>query len=1274
MFKLHRLEITGFKSFADHTEIVFTGNGITAVVGPNGCGKSNVADAISWVLGEQRARSLRGTEMKDVVFQGTKNRKPSGMAEVVLHLVRDESALDIDDRELEDIDETLSEIDDKAVDLDSIEADQAEADSIAVLETAVEHEAPIETNGFHREEIFEERVQAAQVGSAQVVERTIRTKRHWRPRSFALDFAPGEAVSVTRRLYLSGESEYQLNGRTCRLRDIQDLFAGTGLSGAHYAIIEQGRIGQILSAKPSDRRNLIEEAAGISKFRTRQRAAETRLENAKTNLGRISDIVSEIEKQANSLRRQAAKTRRYIALQGEFRALLRHLFAAEGSHLGSLIEELNTDLGAAKEREQSLAAEVRRTEELFRDATQAARAAEESLSGIRGKHAENALERDRNEREHRYQSEQITNLKGRIGSLLSDIEAASERARLAASEHERLIEEERAESAEADACRLILVEAEKLYTAKVEDVKQIEAEMDARRHDLMQHAAALERFDEVARQLELNLERANERSTGLHHEAARAAETRAEHLAEAERIAEETAAERAKLESFIAERQELFESAASARETLRLAEGSLRAAQNEHSRTRNRLETLRELEEKRAVYAPQIQKLFAAQNAIGIRPLGVMADFLDVGELAEKAVESLFGQYLQTVLVNDIAEARKIAEWLRENQIGRVPILIAPGIRPGHNGHKSAGAPETIEAALGASSELIAVLRRAFPRELAAILVADLENAAVSEGSIVVNTEGEILAGGGLYVSGPQAQDGKNESLLAFKRELSSLSRSEEILGRDVAAAESKVVEARAALSEIEERTVDLQSVIIKVERHLLSLELTEKNVRQEVDRAERHEKVIAAELAQVSEEAEDIRRKLEDARSSRRNADNLRETAVSDIEAISLRLADAREHAESENNVLNEKRTLAATTGERRRAVRNAIDRIESERKELEIRISTLRFERETTEQRIEELTSSVEAIAARIGGASAEIEAENEELIAAVSAVAASRQNADQVSHGLAELNHRAADAMNDRAAIEVRQAESVTELRNIHENCLNELGIALETLVETESLPEEFDLGAERKRAAEMRERLEGFGAINMLAVEELAETEERLLFLTSQRQDIIESIASAEEALREIKERSRERFRAAFEAINENFGEFFRELFGGGRGEMSLLESEDILEAGIEVVAQPPGKRLQNILLLSGGEKAMTAIALVLAIFRYRPSPFCLLDEVDAPLDEANVGRFVGKIAEMSENTQFIVITHNKRTMEAARALYGVTMQEAGVSQVVSVRFE
>src|SRR4026208_2232 len=333
MFKLQRLEITGFKSFADYTEIIFTGDGITAIVGPNGCGKSNVADAIAWVLGEQRVKHLRGGEMKDVIFQGARNRPPSGMAEVVMHLVRDE--VDEVEPDIEDIDSTLEQIDDRLVNVEVEATDNTE-------NTEVNPSDPVQKTPH---------------------------KRHWRRRNLALEFAPGEAVSVTRRLYRSGESEYLLNGRICRLRGIPGLFSGTGLAGGHYAIIEQGRIGQILSAKPMDRRTIIEEAAGITKFRVRQRAAEARLESARSNLSRISDIISEIDRQVNSLRRQAAKARRYGVCREELRELLRHVFVAEDRKLAAVLEETNAKLAEITELELGIADDLSKREEAARSAT-----------------------------------------------------------------------------------------------------------------------------------------------------------------------------------------------------------------------------------------------------------------------------------------------------------------------------------------------------------------------------------------------------------------------------------------------------------------------------------------------------------------------------------------------------------------------------------------------------------------------------------------------------------------------------------------------------------------------------------------------------------------------------------------------------------------------------------------------------------------------------------------------------------------------------------------
>ena len=1268
MFKLQRLEITGFKSFADYTEIVFTGNGITAVVGPNGCGKSNVSDSIAWVLGEQKAKSLRGEEMKDVVFQGTSRRKSSGMAEVVLHLVRDESFVDTQESELEDIDESLGNLDERAIDLEEIESQNNE---LSTLHSSLS----TETNGFHSEEFEVERVQAAQVGSIQTVKTKIKTKRHWKPRTFALEFAPGEAVSVTRRLYLSGESEYLLNGKTCRLRDIQDLFAGTGLSGAHYALIEQGKIGQILSSKPSDRRNLIEEAAGISKFRTRQRAAEARLESAKTNLSRISDIVSEIEKQANILRRQAAKTRRYKILREEFRRVLRQTFAAEGKHLSELVDDLEAKLEAAQKTERAAFWEVAEKDDAFREATRKAREAEENLAQLRARHSENALERDRNEREKQYKAEQITNLKQRSAALQSEVETVEKRFKLLKSEIERLKKDEQAERSRAEKSELDLRDAENKYQLKLEELGKIEKILETERAEVLRHTAASERLTEIERQLENAGERLKERLEGLRREGQRAEETFAEYQKEAEKLGKTLEKERRKLENLHGEKQGILEESGAARNVLQSSEKVLGDLRVEFSRKMHRLETLQELEERKTIYAPTVQKLFAEQKRIGVKFLGTLADELNVDEKAEKAVENLFGNYLQTVLVESEEEARKTIRYLNENNLGRVSILVQSSkFKVQSSKSKAENRKSQIANFLGVSDEFAELLQRVFPREMTAQLVENLEKSKAKDDETFVSFDGDLNFGGKLFVGGKTNVNEKNASLLAFKRELRELGRATEKLSKEAAKAEREAAKAREILIEKENKLVDLQSFIVKVERELLSIEIGAKSLVQETERAERHKKVVGEETKQIQTELLETERKRTEAKVNAVKAEKARSAASENLTEISQKLNEARNELNAENVVLNEKKTFAATSIERQRSALNALRRVETEEKELESRLARQNSEITETDEKAKDLEKSIAEIEGKIAFFAVEQKGEQDELSENTAHLKLARDAADAMSAELAELNKKSAEVRNERAALEIRQAEIVTRLKNLNEKSASELNLSLIDLIGSETAESDFDLDAARQTVEDLREKIENFGAINMLALEELGEIEERLAFLSVQRQDIIDGIAATEAALREIKQRSRDRFRAAFEAINRNFSEFFQELFGGGRGEMTLLEAEDVLEAGIEIVAQPPGKRLQNILLLSGGEKAMTAIALVMAIFQYRPAPFCLLDEVDAPLDDANVGRFVSKIAEMSEKTQFIVITHNKRTMEAAKALYGVTMQEAGVSKVVSVRFE
>ena len=1278
MFKLHRLEITGFKSFADYTEILFTGDGITAVVGPNGCGKSNVADAIAWVLGEQRVKHLRGAEMKDVIFQGSRNRQPSGMAEVVMHMVRDEVVEHEPD--IEDIDSTLEEIDDRVVDLDLTE--EAAPQSLEALPAAALGQENAEAGAPLTESLAATATNKA-------------NKRHWRRRNLALEFQPGESVAVTRRLYRSGESEYLLNDRLCRLRDIQDLFSGTGLSGGHYAIIEQGRIGQILSAKPMDRRTIIEEAAGITKFRVRQRAAETRLESARGNLSRISDIISEIDRQVNSLRRQAAKARRYSVHREELRELLRHVFVAEDRRLTTLLDETEARLAEASSLEKTIAAELTQREADAREATQEARQIEDDLSAARAAAAEAVLRRDRELRERTYQEEQVLTHDKRKTEVEAEIEALSARLGLVEAECKRLQEQDATLRTEADASALLLRTAEEGYAAKLALAASSETEIESARAELLQHTAIAERLREIARQLEGTIERLMTQGEGLAREGERAAAQHAERQTEAERFGTEITSARDHINTLNAERENAVHAVVQGHEAVSDSDAELTRVREEDSRTRHRLESLKELDQRRAYYSSAVQLLFANDDTPrDFHFIGTLADALNVDAKWERAVEGVLGSSLQSVVVPTPDDAARAAQWLRENNGGRASFLVA-GL---HGASEETDtltckldertslslsyASENVEELrvsdlLGAPRELITVLNRTMPQRMNARIALNLDEAmtrSLATGEVFVTLNGDWVASGQFVSAGDARAVEEGAGLLAFKRELRELEVRSEVLRSELESADLAAKTSRTRLVELEDAVVVLNELIGREEREVMTRELTATGLAQEIERAERHMRVVAEDLARVETERRDVEQRRATALSEAEAAESARLTAGETVIKASSMLAETRRAVELESEGLAIQRATAAAAAERRRATTAELRRIEAEYADLAARIERHRFEVVEVTTRIDELRKSIAFLIQKNDAVADERAKEEQDIAALMARLAQAREQADTLSAELSEINRRAAEVRNSRSAIEVQRAEAQARLTFVRENCAAELNQSLEELAREQSLEEGFDLEAGQARVEELRTRIEGFGAVNMMALEELSESEERLLFLTVQRQDILEGIASTEEALREIKRRSRERFRNAFEQINKNFGEFFQELFGGGKGEMSLIEADDVLESGIDVIAQPPGKRLQNILLLSGGEKAMAALALVLGIFHYRPAPFCLLDEVDAPLDEANVGRFTDKVAQMSAHTQFIVITHNKRTMEMARALYGVTMEEAGVSKLVSVRFE
>lgn len=1282
MFKLKRLEITGFKSFADHTDLIFTGEGITAVVGPNGCGKSNVADAIAWVLGEQRVKHLRGAEMKDVIFQGSRNRPQGNMAEVVLHLERDtviESEPDI-----EGIDEVLEEIDDRTIELDATETVSEE------IPPAIEA-APVEEAAATDQPLAETDKPKAK-----------HHHRHWRRRNLALQFAPGEAVTVTRRLYRSGESEYLLNDRPCRLRDIQDLFSGTGLSGGHYAIIEQGRIGQILSAKPMDRRTIIEEAAGITKFRVRQRAAEARLESARSNLSRVSDIIAEIERNVNSLRRQAAKARRYSALREELRDLLRRVYVAEEQSLTVLLEQTQAQLDNATHEDQRFSEELAQREEGNRTATQHARTLEDELAQVRAAVAEAALQRDRRIRERVYQEEQIQALEKRRGEIQREVEALSARLQTIESEFARLQELDQKLTHETDQTNLLLQTAEDAHAQKLATVTRLESEIETTRAELLTHTAAAERLHELTRQLESALEKLVQQGDGLAREGERAAAAHAERQTEAEKLNQEITAAKEKLARLLAEREAAVKSVVDGHERVSDTDAELLRVRDDRSRTLHKFESLKDLDQRRAHYSLAVQEAFSANEQENFHFVGTLADAIRVDARWERAVEGVFGNSLQSIVVPTPDDASRAAAWLKQHQAGRATFLVA-GLHGGSDEAKTlkaeiadfksestfgAGvvrqqyAPIGIDgprigAVLQAPPELLAVLERTLPDRMNARVVDTLDDAislSLATGDLFVTTDGDWVTGGQFVNAGNGHALEEGAGLLAFKRELRELEQRSSQLEAESFVAEAAVKEARTELSGLEEAVVLLNASIAREEREVMSREMNASTMRQDVERAARHMRVVADDIKRLEQEQAELEQQRNQTLAEVASADAARQQTREKIEQSTNALTGTRQEAETESDLLNRQRAEAAAAAERRRSMAAELRRLQTERDEVTERIERHNTETTGAGTRLTELTASIAEIDRLAAIVDEEKAREESRIAAATLRLTEAREQADALANELAELNRQAAAARDARAGIEVQRAEALARVNFVRETCASELNQSLVEIAREVTLDETFDLDTERARVEEMRERLENFGAVNMMALEELTEADERFAFLTTQRADILQGIASTEEALREIKRRSRDRFRDAFEQINKNFGELFLELFGGGRGEMSLIDADDELESGIDLVAQPPGKRLQNVLLLSGGEKAMAALALVLGIFHYRPSPFCLLDEVDAPLDEANIGRFTNKIVGMSASTQFIVITHNKRTMETARALYGVTMEEVGVSKLVSVRFE
>jgi chromosome segregation protein len=1223
LLKLRRVELQGFKSFADRTELRFHGSGIAGIVGPNGCGKSNLADAINWVLGEQSAKTLRGARMEDVIFAGTRDRKPVGLASVTMTLV------------------------DPGLELAKIEAAAANGHANGQVNGQANGHAN-GTNGTGLE--------GKANGNGHAAEREI---------------------TVTRRLFRSGESEYLIDGRAARLRDIQDIFMGTGLGPESYAIIEQGRIGQLLSSRPQDRRSVVEEAAGISKFKSRRRLAEAKLEGAKHNLERVFDILEEVGRQANSLKRQAAKARRFEELKKDMDAHLRQVLAGRYRMLERETAKIALDLKMATAGFETLSADAARQEGDYSRAQQEGYQTEAELTEARKRLAELNLELERTRGRLDYQAKQVTAIEQRLAQ--GEGESQEVERRLAS------LGEELA------AHRATVADLER----EAEDERQ---ELDAKAHDrdeAQNAAAGRERGMEASRHgilrllgeaatLRNQLAQADTYEAALERDAGKAQKEEQGALEDLEwlgaskaELSEKLAKRQLELESLTSQRQRVEEELAAGKAELGAARSQLDAARAEFSHLKARRDSLEEILSHRAYTTESVKRLFGAierGQANGLKPVGVLADFVEVEPAYEKAAEEFLHEELEYIVVESWSQAECGIELMRSSVEGRATFLVHPEPQASNgNGH---GPQEGVAAKLGdvlrLTNGLSNTTLECLPRLAQSFLV---NERAEAQRLALEYPEQYFLLPDGVCYHGHAVSGGKKSSSgpLALKRELRETKAQVQTRERDLARLAERIEALEREIAGLEQEQERIRGAQQAEEKEAVALDHEMRKLADETARAASRLSVARMELERIgSERARSQERRLAD-QAALEEKDRLRGEQERALEAARRELEDLKTQAARAGEEHAVLRAELAGLEERRRAERTAMARVEAQASELETRGKQIAAEIERLGiERARLLASNIELdrLAEQLAGERTSAEALAAQL---AEREAALRAQAAGLEETLKDLRARMQEAQENRAHVEVELVKGQAELKYLDETSRKELNLAVEELCGADDVVPDAEAMAElEEKYAEMRRKIEALGAVNTDALAEYQEAQQRYDFLNVQRQDLLDSIRDTEKAIHEIDAESRRRFAEAFAAINANFREVFTTLFGGGMGEMRLTDEANAAESGIDIVASPPGKKLQNVLLLSGGEKALTALALLVAVFQYTPSPFCILDEVDAPLDEPNIERLTRLLAEMARQTQVILITHAKRTMEAASMLYGVTMQEPGVSKLVSVK--
>ena len=1175
---LKSIEIHGFKSFANKIVFQFH-NGITGIVGPNGSGKSNVADAVRWVLGEQRIKQLRGASMQDVIFSGTETRKPLSYAYVAI-------TLDNSDHQL------------------------------------------------------------------------------------AIDY---DEVTVARRIYRSGESEYLINGTPCRLKDVNELFYDTGIGKEGYSIIGQGQIDKILSGKPEERRELFDEAAGIVKFKRRKAAAQTKLENEKQNLVRVNDILSELEKQVGPLEKQSEVAKVYLRKKEELKSLDINVFLLENKRLreqlASAEEKYNlasTELVETGEKYEGIKEEYERIQQEIESLDTAIEAAREQLT-------DTGLMRGKLEGEINVLKEQINSAHGSENHLNNRKAALEEEIAGKEQEKQDILTDKKDTDTQvqeiAEAAAKAKADLEAIQNKITELNNNIEAGKNTIIGELNQRAtikSKMGRFDTMMEQI--NIRKAELNSRLLRAKSDEAA--REETVKKLEETFETVTAElRQMTEQEAASELEL----GNIRENLTGLDAKLRETQTRFHQEQSKLEALTNITERYDGYGGSVKKVMEQkEKEKGI--IGVVADIIQVEAKYETAIETALGGNIQNIVTDNEETAKHMIGFLKQNRLGRATFLPLTSITKPQEFKN----PEALKekGVIGMADELVGTekeYRNVAKAMLGRIVVVDNVDNAVKiarkfdYGIRMVTLEGELLVPGGA-ISGGAFKN--NSNLLGRRREMDELEKKVKKLSEDITTYNQKIEDTKSKRNKLR---MDLEALKTEMQRKSIEQNTARLNISQARERMEEE-----AESAQsLKLEEQEIETRIFEIRSSK--------------ESITQELAASEElEKTTQEQILGFQKELESCRLEESEASAHAGEwevKVEKMRQALDYKQANVDRIGGELERAQAELKEILEALTEN----AQEVERKKNNILEIEKTIAASHENQDasrkKLDEDLAkkeELSAKQKDFFRSREEMSERMnaldkevyrlGEQKKKLEDGIEGQINYMWDEYEiTLSDAAGLRNEEmnDLPAMKREISGLKDEIRKLGNVNVNAIEDYKNLMERYTFMKTQHDDLVEAEKTLEGIIEELDTAMRKQFTEKFAEISREFDKVFKELFGGGKGTLELMEDEDILEAGIRIIAQPPGKKLQNMMQLSGGEKALSAISLLFAIQNLKPSPFCLLDEIEAALDDSNVGRFAKYLHKLTKNTQFIVITHRRGTMEQVDRLYGITMQEKGVSTLVSV---